>query len=355
MCDKHAAMSTQSNLLGRARFLKALRCEATDRPPIWMMRQAGRSLPEYLALKEGKRFTELVQDPATAAEITLQPIRRFNYDAAVIFSDILVVAEAMGVSYELLEKGGIQVDFSLEQAHQVDALRIEGVADHIAYTPAAIEHVRKEVGDHQAIIGFAGSPWTLASFMVEGGSSRDNLRSRALIHEKPDLFNALLEKITYVTIAYLQAQIDAGADALQLFDSQGGTLPQANYWDFSGSWMQQIIHALGDQVPITVFGRGVHHNWDELIATGANALSIDWNIDLPRFSQQLPDHIALQGNLDPALLTAAPEVAAEKTRELLDRMQGRSGFIFNLGHGVPPNASVETIAAIAQTVQTYHG
>ena len=119
--------------------------------------------------------------------------------------------------------------------------------------------------------------------------------------------------------------------------------------------MQQIIHALGDQVPITVFGRGVHHNWDELIATGANALSIDWNIDLPRLSQQLPDHIALQGNLDPALLTAAPEVAAEKTRELLDRMQGRSGFIFNLGHGVPPNASVETIAAIAQTVQTYHG
>ena len=127
-------MSTQSNLVGRARFLKALRCEPTDRPPIWMMRQAGRSLPEYLALKEGKRFTELVQDPSTAAEITLQPIRRFNYDAAVIFSDILVVAEAMGVSYELLEKGGIQVDFSLEQAHQVDALRIEGVADHIAYT-----------------------------------------------------------------------------------------------------------------------------------------------------------------------------------------------------------------------------
>ena len=348
-------MSPTTNLDGRERFINALYCKPCDRPPIWMMRQAGRSLPEYRALKEGKRFTDLVQNPKVAAEVTLQPIRRFQYDAAVIFSDILVIAEAMGVPYQLMEQGGVKVDFELQSNADIEKLTPEGAADKIAYTPAAIEHVRKEVGDHQAIIGFAGSPWTLASFMVEGGSSRDNLRSRALIHEKPDLFNALLEKITHVTIAYLQAQIDAGADALQLFDSQGGTLPQANYWDFSGSWMQQIIHALGDQVPITVFGRGVHHNWDELIATGANALSIDWNIDLPRLSQQLPDHIALQGNIDPALLTAAPEVAAEKTRELLDRMQGRSGFIFNLGHGVPPNASVETIAAIAQTVQTYHG
>ena len=348
-------MSPTTNLDGRERFINALYCKPCDRPPIWMMRQAGRSLPEYRALKEGKRFTDLVQNPKVAAEVTLQPIRRFQYDAAVIFSDILVIAEAMGVPYQLMEQGGVKVDFELQSNADIEKLTPEGATDKIAYTPAAIEHVRKEVGDHQAIIGFAGSPWTLASFMVEGGSSRDNLRSRALIHEKPDLFNALLEKITHVTIAYLQAQIDAGADALQLFDSQGGTLPQANYWDFSGSWMQQIIHALDDQVPITVFGRGVHHNWDELIATGANALSIDWNIDLPRLSQQLPDHIALQGNIDPALLTAAPEVAAEKTRELLDRMQGRSGFIFNLGHGVPPNASVETIAAIAQTVQTYHG
>ena len=348
-------MSLTTKLDGRERFINALYCKPCDRPPIWMMRQAGRSLPEYRELKEGKRFTDLVQNPKVAAEVTLQPIRRFQYDAAVIFSDILVIAEAMGVPYQLMEQSGVKVDFELQSSADIEKLTPEGAADKIAYTPAAIEHVRKEVGNHQAIIGFAGSPWTLASFMVEGGSSRDNLRSRALIHEKPDLFNALLEKITHVTIAYLQAQIDAGADALQLFDSQGGTLPQSNYWDFSGSWMQQIIHALGDQVPITVFGRGVHHNWDELIATGANALSIDWNIDLPRLSQQLPDHIALQGNLDPALLTAAPEVAAEKTRELLDRMQGRSGFIFNLGHGVPPNASVETIAAIAQTVQSYHG
>ena len=211
-------MSLTTNLDGRERFINALYCKPCDRPPIWMMRQAGRSLPEYRALKEGKRFTDLVQNPKVAAEVTLQPIRRFQYDAAVIFSDILVIAEAMGVPYQLMEQGGVKVDFELQSNADIEKLTPEGAADKIAYTPAAIEHVRKEVGDHQAIIGFAGSPWTLASFMVEGGSSRDNLRSRALIHEKPDLFNALLEKITHVTIAYLQAQIDAGADALQLFD-----------------------------------------------------------------------------------------------------------------------------------------
>ena len=160
-----------------------------------MMRQAGRSLPEYRALKEGKRFTDLVQNPKVAAEVTLQPIRRFKYDAAVIFSDILVIAEAMGVSYQLMEQGGVKVDFKLQSNADIEKLTTEGAADKIAYTPAAIEHVRKEVGDHQAIIGFAGSPWTLASFMVEGGSSRDNLSSRALIHENPTYLTPCLKKL----------------------------------------------------------------------------------------------------------------------------------------------------------------
>ena len=348
-------MSHTTNLDGRERLLNALYCKPCDRPPIWMMRQAGRSLPEYLALKEGKRFTDLVQNPKVAAEVTLQPIRRFKYDAAVIFSDILVIAEAMGIPYQLMEHGGVKVDFELQSSADVEKLTPEGAAEKIAYTPEAIKLVRNEVEDQCGIIGFAGSPWTLASFMVEGGSSRDNLRSRALIHEQPTLFEALLEKITLATIDYLNAQIDAGADALQLFDSQGGTLAQADYWRFSGRWMQQIITALNQRVPVTVFGRGVHQNWEQLIQTGANALSIDWNIDLPALSKQLPSTLALQGNLDPALLTASPAVAIEQTQRLLDGMHGRNGFIFNLGHGVPPNASIETIAAIAQTVQTYHG
>ena len=318
------------------------------------MRQAGRSLPEYRALKEGKRFTDLVQDPATAAEVTLQPIRRFGYDAAVIFSDILVIAEAMGVPYQLMEQGGVKVDFQLNSPADLEPLDPSQAAEKIAYTPAAIQLVRQEVEENCAIIGFAGSPWTLASFMVEGGSSHDNLRSRTLIHEKPALFETLLEKITLATIDYLHAQIDAGADALQLFDSQGGTLAQTDYWRISGRWMQQIIQSLNNRVPVTVFGRGVHDNWDDLIRTGASALSIDWNINLPALSQKLPDTLAIQGNLDPALLIASPAIAAEQTRQLLTSMQHRNGFIFNLGHGVPPNASPETIAAIAQTVQQFH-
>jgi uroporphyrinogen decarboxylase len=345
---------TTNTLTSRQRFLNALHCKPNDRPPIWMMRQAGRSLPEYRALKEGKRFTELVQDPATAAEVTLQPIRRFGYDAAVIFSDILVIAEAMGVPYQLMEQGGVKVDFQLNSSADLEPLDPTHAAEKIAYTPAAIQLVREEVQESCAIIGFAGSPWTLASFMVEGGSSRDNLRSRTLIHEKPALFETLLEKITLATIDYLHAQIDAGADALQLFDSQGGTLAQTDYWRISGRWMQQIIEALNNRVPVTVFGRGVHDNWNDLIRTGANALSIDWNINLPALSQKLPDTLALQGNLDPALLTAPPAVAAEQTRQLLTSMQHRNGFIFNLGHGVPPNAAPETITAIAQTVQQFH-
>jgi len=345
---------TTNTPTGRQRFLNALHCKANDRPPIWMMRQAGRSLPEYRALKEGKRFTDLVQDPATAAEVTLQPIRRFGYDAAVIFSDILVIAEAMGVPYQLMEQGGVKVDFQLNSPADLEPLDPTQAAEKIAYTPAAIQLVRQEVEENCAIIGFAGSPWTLASFMVEGGSSRDNLRSRTLIHEKPALFETLLEKITLATIDYLHAQIDAGADALQLFDSQGGTLAQTDYWRISGRWMQQIIQSLNNRVPVTVFGRGVHDNWDDLIRTGASALSIDWNINLPALSQKLPDTLALQGNLDPALLTASPAIAAEQTRQLLTSMQHRNGFIFNLGHGVPPNASPETIAAIAQTVQQFH-
>lgn len=315
------------------------------------MRQAGRSLPEYRELKECRRFTELVQDPATAAEATLQPIRRFGYDAAVIFSDILVIAEAMGAKYELLEQGGVSIDFKLNSKADIDRLDPSRVLEHINYTPEAIRLVRKELGEERAIIGFAGSPWTLASFMVEGGSSRDNARSRALLYSEPKLFYTLLEKITEATMVYLKAQIEAGADVIQLFDSQGGTLAANKFWTCSGLWMQQIIDTLPSHIPSIVFGRGVHHDWSELTRTGANVLGIDWNLNLREVCKKLPVDMAVQGNLEPALLLATPEAAAEETRILLDSMHKRDGFIFNLGHGVPPDARIDTIEAIAQTVQ----
>ena len=346
-------MSTTTNMTHRERFLRACRCEAVNRPPIWMMRQAGRSLPEYRALKEGYKFTELVQNPKLASEVTLQPVRRFGYDAAVIFSDILVIAEAMGQKYELLEQGGVKMDFQLNSKADVDRLDPTHVLDHIGYTPDAIKLVRKELGDERAIIGFAGSPWTLASFMVEGGSSRDNARSRAMLYNEPKLFRALLEKITEATIAYLKAQIDAGADVIQLFDSQGGTLAPNVFWEISGRWMQRIVEALGNEVPTLVFARNVHHNWNEVVNTGANVLGIDWGIRLADVRKEIPADVAVQGNLDPALLLAKPEVAANETRKILEEMRGRNGFIFNLGHGVPPDADIEAIQAITETVQNW--
>jgi len=318
-----------------------------------MMRQAGRSLPEYRKLKENRKFTELVQDPTMAAEVTLQPIRRFGYDAAVIFSDILVIAEAMGQKYELMEQGGVRMDFELNSRADVDRLDPTNVLEHISYTPEAIKLVRSELGDERAIIGFAGSPWTLASFMIEGGSSRENLRSRAMLYNEPKLCRTLLEKITLATIDYLKAQIEAGADVIQLFDSQGGTLAPNLFWEFSGLWMQRIIDALPTGTPTIVFARGVHQNWRDVINTGANVLGIDWNVRLSDVCGTLPDDIAVQGNLDPALLSATPEAAAAETRRILEEMRGRHGFIFNLGHGVPAEADIESIQAVSKTVQNF--
>lgn len=336
----------------KERFLNAATCKPVDRPPIWMMRQAGRSLPEYMKLKEGYKFTELVQNPELAAEVTLQPIRRFGYDAAVIFSDILVIAEAMGQKYELVETGGVKMDFQLNSKADVDQLNPKNVLDHIGYTPEAIKVTRKELGDERAIIGFAGSPWTLASFMVEGGSSRENTRSRAMYYSDPKLFYTLLEKITEATITYVKAQIAAGADVIQLFDSQGGTLAPDKFWKISGLWMQQIIDAIGGEVPVIVFARNVHHNWNEVVRTGANALGIDWSIDLRQTADTIPGDVAVQGNMDPALLLASPEAAAAEATRIVDSMKGRNGFIFNLGHGVPPDAHLDSIEAVVAAVKT---
>ncbi|HEY5652964.1 MAG TPA: uroporphyrinogen decarboxylase [Pontiella sp.] len=346
-------MNTLLDITCRDRFLRACTCQSVDRPPIWMMRQAGRSLPEYRELKATRKFTELVQDPESAAEVTLQPIRRFGYDAAVIFSDILVIAEAMGQKYELLEQGGVKMDFELNSKADIDRLDPSAVLDHISYTPEAIRVTRKELGDERAIIGFAGSPWTLASFMVEGGSSRENLRSRAMLYSEPKLFYTLLEKITQATIIYLKAQIEAGADVIKIFDSQGGTLAPNVFWKMSGLWMQQIIDAIGGEVPVIVFARQVHHNWDEVVQTGANVMGIDWNMNLRNVAQIIPADVAVQGNLDPALLIAKPEAAAEETRVILESMRNRNGFIFNLGHGVPPEAEIESIQAVTETVQNF--
>jgi uroporphyrinogen decarboxylase len=338
-------------LTKRERFLNACACEPVDRPPVWLMRQAGRCLPEYRALKQEFSFLQLVQTPELAAEVTLQPVRRFGFDAAILFSDILVVAEAMGQGYHFREKGGVEMEFALRGEEDIERLQPEGVVERLQYVAKALPIVKEALNGETALLGFAGSPWTLANFMLEGGSAKEYARAKELFFAEPDLFELLSGKLTQAIIAFLQLQIDAGADAIQIFDSLAGVLPGNAYERASGDSIRQIVSALKGQVPVIVFARGCHGSWEPLVDTGAQVLGIDWNLRLAEVRTRLPGGVGIQGNLDPALLTMTPAVVAEETRGLLDEMRGRNGYIFNLGHGVPPNAKLENIEALVATVR----
>jgi uroporphyrinogen decarboxylase len=317
------------------------------------MRQAGRVLPEYRALKEQHSFLELVQTPALAAEVTLQPIRRFDFDAAILFSDILVVNEALGQNYRFRETGGITMDFAVREAADVERLQVGAVRERLDYMPQALRLIRRELGERTALIGFAGSPWTLANFMMEGGSSDSFARAKALFYENPTLFGQLLEKLTASVTELLRMQIEAGADAVQIFDSLGDLLAPSAYAEASARWMKQIVAGIKERVPVIVFGRGAHANWDVLVETGAQVLGVDWQMRLGDVARQLPASLAVQGNLDPFLLTTTPAVVAAETRCILCEVAGRRGHIFNLGHGVPPAAKLENIAALVDTVRSH--
>jgi uroporphyrinogen decarboxylase len=325
-----------------------------DRPPVWLMRQAGRALPEYRALKEKYTFLQLVQTPELAAEVTLQPIRRFGFDAAILFSDILVIPEALGQPYRFRETGGIEMDFKISSAADIEKLSVEQVCEKLNYVAAALKILRKELGDQTALIGFSGSPWTLATFMMEGGSAKEHTRALALFREDRKTFGALMEKLTAAVTAYLQMQIAAGVDALQIFDSHGGILPATDFQEASGRWMKEIISQIAGKVPVIAFSLGTHGNWNDLAATGANVLGIDWKFSLAEARRLIPEGIGLQGNLNPALLAeATPEQITAETNRLLAQMRGRNGYIFNLGHGVPPTAKLENIAALVETVRSF--
>ncbi len=376
--NTNADAPATGKLTNRQRFLSACHCRAVDRPPVWLMRQAGRALPEYRELKEKRSFLELIQTPELAAEVTLQPVRRFGFDAAILFSDILVIPEAMGQSYRFRDTGGLVMDFAVRSKADIERLSVERVVERLSYVDQALRLVRKELGDRTALIGFSGSPWTLATFMMEGGSAEKYTRAWKLFHEDRQTFCKLAEKLTAAVTAYLQMQINAGVDVLQIFDSHGGQLAPTDFPEASGRWMRDIVSQLSGgarhsvraedpqindgahgvtrptNTPVIVFSLGTHGNWDDLLATGAGVLGIDWQFPLAHARRLLPANIALQGNLAPALLSdATPEMVAQKTRAVLEAMRGRKGHVFNLGHGVPPNAKLENIAALVDTVRGF--
>ena len=260
----------------RERFNRAARCLPVDRPPVWLMRQAGRALPEYRKLKETYTFVQLCQNPELAVEVTLQPVRRFGFDAAILFSDILVIPEAMGQTYHFKETGGVQMDFAVTSKADIEKLSVERVVERLSYVDKALRMLRKELGDQTALLGFTGSPWTLATFMMEGASVPKYSRALQLFREDKKTFFGLLEILTAAVTAYLKMQIATGIDALQIFDSHGGHLAPTEFQEASGRWTNEIIAHLGGKVPVINFSLGTHGNWPDLINSGANILGIDW-------------------------------------------------------------------------------
>ncbi len=346
-----ANRASSEELNNRQRFLAACHCQPVDRPPVWLMRQAGRALPEYRKLKEKYTFLELVQTPELAAQVTLQPIQRFGFDAAILFSDILVVCEGLGQRYEFRDRGGIEMEFLLKSAADIDRLQVSAVTERLQYVARALPMIKSALGKRTALIGFAGSPWTLANFMLEGGGVKEYTHAKALFHSDPKLFGRLMEKLTQAVSAFLRLQIDAGADAVQVFDSLGGILSEGDFVPASARWMKQILASLKGQAPVIVFSKGTHGNWDELAAIGPQVLGVDWNSRLAEVAARLPRQVGVQGNLDPFLLTTTPETVARETRRILREMGGRPGHIFNLGHGVPPGAKLECIQSLVDAVR----
>jgi len=337
-------------MTSRERFLAACACQPLERPPLWVMRQAGRYLPEYRTLKGKHSFVEMVRTPELAAEVTLQPLRRFALDAAIIFSDILVIPEALGQRYQFREGGGIQMEFRLETRAQLDRLDATGVAQRLDYVGQALARVKAELKGSRALLGFGGSPWTLATYMIEGGSSDDYTRIKELFYTDRAFFDALMEKLTAALIEYFQMQIRAGADAIQLFDSWGGIIAGPDYEAASLRWMRAIIAALPKDFPIILYAKGVNAQLTDLAFSGARVLGVDWTADLAVVRRLVPANIALQGNLDPVLMNTTPEIVRREATRLLESLRSAPGHILNLGHGIMPMARIECMEALVDTV-----
>jgi uroporphyrinogen decarboxylase len=344
-------------MTSRERFLAACACQTLERPPLWIMRQAGRYLPEYRALKAKSSFLEMVRTPSLAAEVTLQPLRRFALDAAILFSDILVIPEALGQSYHFRDEGGIAMEFRLETRPQVDALSPANIVpEKLQYVGDTLRLLKTELAGQHALLGFGGSPWTLATYMVEGGSSDDFERIKLLFYTERPTFEALMEKLTAALVAYFKMQIAAGADAIQIFDSWGGIVAGHDYESASLRWIRQIVSALPKNFPVILYAKGTAPHHAAQAASGIQVLSVDWTSRLPSVASLARGEgrpVAVQGNLDPVLLNTTPEIVHRETTRVLDSMRGIPGHIFNLGHGILPQAKIECVQSLVHAVTSW--
>lgn len=346
------------------RFIRALLRQPVDVTPVWMMRQAGRYLPEYRATREkAGNFMKLCQTPELACEVTLQPLERFPLDAAILFSDILTVPDAMGLGLYFEEGEGPRFRKPVRTEADVRALGVPDPEGELRYVMDAVRLIRRELDGRVPLIGFSGSPWTLATYMVEGSSSKDFATIKAMLYDRPKLLHQLLDTTAKAVSGYLNAQIAAGAQAVMLFDTWGGALGPREYREFSLAYMTRIISELtreqsGQRIPIILFTKGGGQALNAMADSGADALGLDWTTDIGQARAQVGDRVALQGNLDPAVLYAQPDqIRSEVARVLAAYGQG-NGHVFNLGHGIhpqiDPSHAAAMIAAVHELSRPYH-
>lgn len=337
-------------------FLRACRGEAVERTPIWIMRQAGRYLPAYRRTRALADFQQLYRTPKLAAEVTIQPVELLGFDAAILFSDILVVPEAMGMKLEFHEGSGPRFHHPVRTREDFKKLRHLKCATDLDYVFEAISLVKTKLAGQVPLIGFCGSPWTLATYMIEGQSSRNFTAAKTMLYRQPELLHELLDRVTETLRDYLNAQLRAGADALQIFDSWGETLSPEAYRECSFHYIQKLIAGLHrEKQPVIYFLRGRGHGLAALAGSGAEVLSLDWTIDLAAARRETGDGISLQGNLDPGVLLGTPEKIRAEAQVLLNKMRGAHGHIFNLGHGILPETPVENVKALIGAVRELSG
>jgi len=341
-------------------YINALLKKEVTRTPVWVMRQAGRYLPEYRETrKKAGDFLSLCKSSELACEVTLQPLERFDLDAAILFSDILTIPDAMGLGLYFVEGEGPKFSKPLTTLDDIDRLSKPDVGSELAYVSEAVSVIKKNLKGRVPLIGFTGSPWTLATYMVEGGSSKSFSKAKGLMFENPNYMHQLLNVLTETVIDYLNNQIEAGADSVMIFDTWGGILNKQSYEDFSLKYMTKIVagihrHYEGKTIPVTLFTKGGSAWLEQIALSGCDAIGLDWTIELGEAERRVGSQVALQGNLDPSVLYATPEVIVTEVNKVLDQFKGKTGHVFNLGHGITPDVNPENMKVLVDAVHSYH-
>jgi len=338
------------------RFLRALMREPVDVTPVWMMRQAGRYLPEYRATRQkAGTFMSLCQNPELACEVTIQPLERYPLDAAILFSDILTIPDAMGLGLHFTAGEGPKFEKPIQSEKDIQSLGVLDPTDELQYVTNAVSLIRRELGGRVPLIGFSGSPWTLATYMVEGGSSKEFAKVKGMMFDNPKAMHQLLNILAESVTAYLNAQIDAGAQAVMIFDTWGGALTPRDYREFSLQYMTQIVDSLtkeneGRPVPSILFTKGGSAWLEDMAMSKCNALGLDWTIDIGEARKRVGNKVALQGNMDPCILYASPNRIREEVAAILESFGHGEGHVFNLGHGIHPMVDPENVAVFIDAV-----